>query len=287
MKNPNNLEIDELRPNQFRRGMPSASEGGHHKREPLTRQRQRLENRDHKQGAEPLSSESQIAVNLDVFPGSGKLCHVASQRGFMLHKHRTRREKMFGEGRLRPLDRNAKVRIMTFARVLSHKTEKGKAYGLVTAKFLHVLDALLWGFHNAGTGRCFPSYERIAERAGCTRSTVYFAIHALERAGIMTWVNRIHRVREWGPDLFGRALNCWRILRTSNAYTFNDPKVKSSKSDFPTGTAGSSFNTTVPVVPTADLDPANPLHRALMRFSKLVKAEEEGSSEGRLANAVP
>jgi hypothetical protein len=68
-----------------------------------------------------------------------------------------------------------------------------------------VLDALLWGFHNCGTGRCFPSYEAIAERADCTRSTVYEAIHALERAGILTWVNRIARIREWGPDLLWKS----------------------------------------------------------------------------------
>ena len=73
-----------------------------------------------------------------------------------------------------------------------------------------VLGALLCGFHNAATGRCFPSYERIAEKADCARSTVYEAIHALERAGILTWVNRIVRIREWGPDLFGLARNRWR-----------------------------------------------------------------------------
>src|SRR5215203_7335966 len=102
-----------------------------------------------------------------------------------------RREKMFGEGRLRPLDRNAKVRIMVLARALSHRTEKGKAYGKLTAKFLAVLESLLWGFHNAATGRCFPSYDSIAERARCAYSTVAKAIQALERVGILTWVNRI------------------------------------------------------------------------------------------------
>jgi hypothetical protein len=38
-------------------------------------------------------------------------------------------------------------------------------------------------------------------------------------------VNRIARIREWGPDLFGRAQNRWRVIRTSNAYTFVDPPV--------------------------------------------------------------
>lgn len=157
---------------------------------------------------------------------------------------RHRREKMFGEGRCLPLDRNAKVRVMTLARALTHRTEEGKHYGVITAKFIRVLEALLWGFHNAGTGRCFPGYEAIAERADCARSTVYEAIHALERAGVLTWVNRITRIREWGPDLFGKAANRWRVIRTSNAYTFNDPQAcaarggppNSSKSEFKTGT---------------------------------------------------
>ena len=72
---------------------------------------------------------------------------------------RPRREKLFGMGRPRPLDRNAKARIMHLARCLSRRTETGKAYGMVTAKALAVLEALLWGFHNAKSGLCFPSYE--------------------------------------------------------------------------------------------------------------------------------
>jgi hypothetical protein len=140
-------------------------------------------------------------------------------------KLRPRRDKMFG--------------VMTLARALTRRTEPGKHYGMLSAKFLAVLNALLWGFHNAQSGRCFPSYERIMERADCARSTVYEAIHALERAGILTWANRIARIREWGPDLFGRAQNRWRVIRTSNAYIFVDPKPcagppVSSKSDFPT-----------------------------------------------------
>ena len=66
---------------------------------------------------------------------------------------------MFGEGRLLPLDRNAKARIMVLARALMQRSGEGKHYGVLTAKFVAVLGALLWGFHNAGNGRCFPSYE--------------------------------------------------------------------------------------------------------------------------------
>jgi hypothetical protein len=108
---------------------------------------------------------------------------------------RQRREKMFGLGRPRALDRNAKVRIMHWARCLSRRTEPGKAYGVVTAKALAVLETLLWAFHNAKSGLCFPSYETIAEAAHCARSTVAEAIRALEDAGVLTWVHRIKRVR--------------------------------------------------------------------------------------------
>ena len=66
------------------------------------------------------------------------------------------REKVFGPGRLEPLDRNAKVRVMMVAPA-QMRQEKGKAYGKISAKALAVLAALLWRFHNAATGKCFPS----------------------------------------------------------------------------------------------------------------------------------
>ena len=85
---------------------------------------------------------------------------------------------------------------MVYARALMRRTEPGKAYGAITAKALAVLEALLWGFHNARSGLCFPCYDKIAEAACCARSTVAEAIKALEDAGILSWVNRIKRVAE-------------------------------------------------------------------------------------------
>src|SRR5450432_808541 len=151
---------------------------------------------------------------------------------------RPRREKCFGEGRPRPLDRNAKVRVMTSARALMRRTEKGKHYGAITAKAYAVLEALLWGFHNCRSGLCFPSYETIAAKADCTRSTVAEAIKSLEDAGVMSWVNRITRISEATRDLFGHMVPRRRVIRISNAYHFHDPnpgasRSSSSKSDFP------------------------------------------------------
>ena len=86
-----------------------------------------------------------------------------------------------------------------------------------------MLEALLWVFHNNRSGLCFPSYETIAEAAHCARSTVAEAIRALEDAGVLTWVQRIKRIRERVSDLLGDNGWRWRVIRTSNAYAFNDP----------------------------------------------------------------
>ena len=137
---------------------------------------------------------------------------------------RPRREKVFGAGRPLPLDRNAKHRIITKARALTRRTAKGKHYGELTAKCLAVLEALLWTFHNAKSGLCFPSYVRIAEAAGCCEATAKKAVKALERCGLLSWVNRLRRVREYVDGLFGAAAGRTRVIRTSNGYRFTDPR---------------------------------------------------------------
>jgi hypothetical protein len=193
---------------------------------------------------------------------------------------RPRREKLFGDGRPRALDRNAKVRVMYRARALTRRTEKGKHYGAITAKALAVLEALLWGFHNSRSGLCFPSYERIAEHAGCARSTVAESIKALEDAGLLTWVHRLVRVRERCEDLFGKWGSRTRVIRTSNGYRFCDPiagsnaarSSLSSKSEFPSGTRiQDSISSTIAPAPSG-FDPENPLDRALHRLGKALGA---------------
>jgi hypothetical protein len=109
-----------------------------------------------------------------------------------------------------------------------------------------VVTPLLWAFHNARSGVCFPSYERIAKAAGCARSTVAEALKALEAAGVLSWVQRIKRVREPCPDLLGANGWRWRVLRTSNSYAFSDPSpagahASSSKSEKETGTPNQEF----------------------------------------------
>jgi hypothetical protein len=180
-----------------------------------------------------------------------------------------RREKVFGPGRAVPLDRNAKARIMVYARAWSARHRQPRQHrGPITRAFLDVLQALLWGFHNSRTGCCFPSYEAIAARAECARSTVAEALRALEWAGVLTWQNRITRILVRERDLFGQWAARWQVIRTSNAYVFTDPKPQlsggfSCKSEKPTGTQNQELNLLRPArAPNSN----GPLERALQRL---------------------
>lgn len=197
-----------------------------------------------------------------------------------LPNRRHRRAKTFA-AIAAPLDRNAKVRIMARARALLRRTEPGKHYGAVSAKALAVLDALLWRFHNARSGLCFPGYERIAEAAGCARSTVALAVKALETAGLLSWENRIVRVRVRERDLFGHWALRWRVVRTSNTYRFFDThssqnRAPASKSDLRLGVANQVSFSLLNATRETPFDLSKPLDRALMQLGDSLRAKMHG-----------
>lgn len=199
-------------------------------------------------GPQALIPRDGNQLEIHSFENGRALPDAAHKRAKMsIPRHmRGRREKVFGEGRPLPLDREAKLRILVLARAMMRKTEKRKHYGRVTAKALAVLQVLLFQFHNARSGLCFPSYDKIGEKADCAHSTVAKAIEALEACGILSWVNRLKRVREISRDLFGNITARVRVLRTSNAYRLKDPnpnaeRANSSKFEITTGTPNQGF----------------------------------------------
>jgi hypothetical protein len=124
----------------------------------------------------------------------------------------------------------------------------------ITRAFHEVLEALLWGLHNSRDGRCFPSYEAIAAKAECARSTVAEALKVLEWARVLTWQHRIARIQVRERDLFGRCASRWRVIRTSNAYVFRDPLarpagVPASTSENRSGTQNQGIPPVIAVLP--------------------------------------
>ncbi len=198
---------------------------------------------------------------------------------------RPKREKVFGEGRSIPLDRNAKARIWAYALARTAKLRRpGQHRGPLTRATLDVLRTLLWHFHNRASGRCFPSYERIADSARVHRSTVARAIAALEGEGVLTWENRLVRQRVAIEGLFGPQ---WVLVprRTSNAYRFYDYRrdafgrpvdlLSSPKSQNPTGTTSQEnqklAHEQAECGATVPLDPSHPLEAALLRLSQAMR----------------
>ncbi|HEY5930616.1 MAG TPA: helix-turn-helix domain-containing protein [Burkholderiales bacterium] len=130
------------------------------------------------------------------------------------------RNSRFGEPERRKLDRNLVARILFLAEALDRRTRaKGQHGGLLKAKGLDVLRALLRGFYSYRTGECFPSHEAIAQVAGCCVETVRRKLRVLEAAGIIQTIRRkvvvsVSRARRERYDF---------AVQTSNSYVFNIP----------------------------------------------------------------
>lgn len=198
---------------------------------------------------------------------------------------RPKREKVFGEGRAIPLDGNAKARIWAYALARTAKLRRpGQHRGPLTRATLDVLRTLLWRFHNWSSGRCFPSYERIADSARVHRATVARAIATLEQQGVLTWENRLVRQRTVIQGLLGPQ---WVMVprRTSNAYRFYDYRrdafgrpvdgPSSPKSQNSTRTTSQEnqklAHEQAERGASLPLDPGNPLEAALLRLGQAMR----------------
>jgi len=115
------------------------------------------------------------------------------------------RGSRFGPPERRGLDRNLVAKLLFLAEALDRRTRAKRQHGgLLKGKGLDVLRALLRGFYSYRTGECFPSWDAIAEAAGCCRETVRKKLRVLEQLGIIetvrrkivaSFVNREHRIR--------------------------------------------------------------------------------------------
>ena len=105
----------------------------------------------------------------------------------------------------------------------------------------------------------------------------YEAIKIFEQAAILTWVNRIARIKVPDIDLLGHRVWRWQIIRTSNAYIFRDPLPcaphrQNYKSENPTGTPNQDVSSSKHLSTVIILDPTNPLDSALIRLGTTLGA---------------
>jgi hypothetical protein len=153
------------------------------------------------------------AITLSVDPVTGAVGRRPS--GARLYH----RGSKFGPPERRRLDRNLVARILFLAEALDRRTRTKRQHGgVLKGKGLDVLRALLRRFYSYRTGETYPSYEQIAEAAGCCRATVAAKLRILAELGIVEVIRRkvverfvsaVHRVRFDVP------------VQTSNSYVFN------------------------------------------------------------------
>jgi hypothetical protein len=191
-----------------------------------------------------------------------------------------RRPKLFTDGRQTPLDRNDRARLLFLAKAARRRGE-------LTRAAVEIFEALLYRFANLRDGRCFPSYERLAEAAGCVARTVGRVLPALERVGLLAWVHRIRRLRTPVEGLPGVGATDWRVVRTSNSYSFPLARLApapSSKGHFGSGTGNEELFSTCKAPPPP---PASRLEVALARFGERFKAGAAGGGDFTSRKSAP
>lgn len=117
----------------------------------------------------------------------------------------------FDEAPLQTIDaegRRAILRAYDEIRRWSWKNARKPHGQAVSRAYREVLSALL--ALAVRHGRTFPSYERLAEMACCSRSTVYRALQWLRTWGLIDWKRRLKRT----ASRLGTV-----VRQTSNAYT--------------------------------------------------------------------
>ena len=110
-------------------------------------------------------------------------------------------EKQFGTLYGPALKRGDKARCIANLRTEIDR-RGGVPYGWIV-----IYEVLLFKIYNPLTGQCFPSHEKIAEKAECSVSTVQRALKWARENGLIVWAHGLVR-------------DGWRVLRTSNRYAF-------------------------------------------------------------------
>jgi hypothetical protein len=126
------------------------------------------------------------------------------------------RGSVAGPVRFAPLSRKAAAKFWHKARRWDRDTRQpGRHGGCIGRTALATLYALLFDFLNHRTGRCDPSLDTIAAKAGCCRRAVVNALARLRDLGLIAWQRRCEEDR----DNTGR----FRLRQRTNAYGLLPP----------------------------------------------------------------
>ena len=125
----------------------------------------------------------------------------------------------------RPIDRNARARLLFIAENLERRTKtKGHKNGALGYIGLRVLRTLLLTYANLKTGLCCPSYSTLMTAAKLCRQAIADALHRLEATGLLSITRRLvrERITRRSP-VTGLIETFIQTVQGSNLYAFNVP----------------------------------------------------------------
>jgi hypothetical protein len=126
------------------------------------------------------------------------------------------RNSVAGPVRFVAMSRKQAAQLWHKARTWDRETRQRNRHGGIIGRIaLSVFYVLAFDFQNFRTGRCDPSLDAIAHKAGCCRRTVVHALARLRDLGLLTWVRRCEEDR----DAEGR----FRLRQRTNAYGLLPP----------------------------------------------------------------
>jgi hypothetical protein len=139
------------------------------------------------------------------------------------------RATQFGSPASQILGEKRKAKLMNVARRCMHTSILPPTVPRLTATHVEIFGALLWRFHNDRIGQCYPSLSTIADWVGCAVDTVCEALRRLERFGLISWTHRIRRIVAPVHTAESPVPTRTRVVRTSNAYQFHEPRFPISE----------------------------------------------------------
>jgi hypothetical protein len=137
----------------------------------------------------------------------------------------------------RILDRNERAKIMALAEALERRTKPaGKRNGVLGHVGLTVLRCLMFGFLNAKTGLCCPSYQTLQVRTGLCRQSIANGLARLEQTGLIKIVRRLvrERVNRISP-ITGEPESYVGTVQTTSLYSLHRPGAWSDHLERPSG----------------------------------------------------
>jgi hypothetical protein len=126
----------------------------------------------------------------------------------------------------RPLDRNARAKVLFLAEKLERRTKApGRRNGALGYIGLAVLRALIVQFAHARTGLCCPSYLALMTATGLCRQAIADALARLEATGLVKIVRRLVRetITRTSP-ITGQVEAITTTVQGSNLYAFLQPQ---------------------------------------------------------------